>query len=53
LRYTPRIGFAADDTFERAAEIDRILDRPRVRQDGRQDGRSGGGRDEKDPDRGA
>ncbi len=49
LRHTPRVGFAADDTFEQAAEIDRILDRPRVRQDVR----SGTGRDEKDPDRGA
>ncbi len=49
LRHTPRIGFAADDSFERAAEIDRILDSPRVRQDVR----SGGGWDEKDPDRGA
>jgi ribosome-binding factor A len=49
LRRTPRIGFAADDTFEQAAEIDRILDRPRVRQDVL----SGAGRDEKDPDSGA
>jgi ribosome-binding factor A len=49
LRHTPRIGFTADDSFERAAEIDRILDKSRLRQDLR----PGGGRDEKDPDRGA
>ncbi len=49
LRHTPRIGFAPDDAFEQAAEIDRILDRPRVRQDLW----SGAGRGEKDPDRGA
>ena len=49
LRHTPRIGFAADHSFEHAAEIDRILGSARVRQDVR----SGGSRDEKDPDRGA
>ena len=33
LRYTPRLGFAADRSFDRADEVERLLHSPRVRRD--------------------
>lgn len=33
LRHTPRIGFAADHSFDHAAKMQDILNKPRVRQD--------------------
>ena len=33
LRRTPRLAFAADRSFDQAAEIDRLLQSPRVRRD--------------------
>lgn len=33
LRYTPRLSFAADRSFDAAAEIERLLHSPRVRRD--------------------
>lgn len=33
LRYTPRLGFAADHSFEHAQRVRQILENPRVRQD--------------------
>lgn len=33
LRYTPRIGFAPDVSFDRADEVERLLRSPRVRRD--------------------
>ncbi len=33
LRYTPRLGFAADPSFDRADEVERLLRSPRVRRD--------------------
>lgn len=49
LRYTPRISFAADHSFDHAAEVERLLDRPRVRRD--IDGGAGPGNE--DSNRGA
>ena len=33
LRYTPRLGFAADHSFDHAVRVQEILDRPKVRRD--------------------
>ena len=33
LRFTPRLRFAADDRFDEAVHVDKILDRPRVKRD--------------------
>jgi len=33
LRYTPRLGFAADHSFDHAVRVQELLDRPKVRQD--------------------
>ena len=33
LRYTPRLVFAADRSFDRADEVERLLHSPRVRRD--------------------
>ncbi|MDX1574980.1 MAG: 30S ribosome-binding factor RbfA [Kiloniellales bacterium] len=33
LRYTPRLGFEADRSFDRADEVERLLRSPRVRRD--------------------
>lgn len=33
LRYTPRLGFAADQSFDRATRVENLLAAPRVRRD--------------------
>lgn len=33
LRYTPRLGFAADQSFDRAMRVENLLAAPRVRRD--------------------
>ncbi len=37
LRYTPRLSFAADQSFDAASRIEALLNRPKVRQDLEQD----------------
>ena len=37
LRYTPRLGFEPDRSFDRADEVERLLRTPRVRRDLEQD----------------
>ena len=46
LRYTPRLGFAADRSFDRADEVERLLHSPRVRRDLERAGENGDERDE-------
>ena len=46
LRYTPRLGFAADQSFDRADEVERLLHSPRVRRDLEQAGEDSEEREE-------
>jgi len=46
LRYTPRLGFAPDLSFDRADEVERLLHSPRVRRDLEQEGEERGTREE-------
>lgn len=48
LRYTPRLGFEFDPSFDRAADIERLLNSPRVRRD-----LQAPAADEEEPDHGA
>ena len=41
LRYTPRLGFAADHSFDHAGRIQELLSRPKVRRDLAGDGEAG------------
>ena len=50
LRYTPRLGFAADRSFDQADEVERLLHSPRVRRDLERAGEDGGERGEADDD---
>ena len=54
LRYTPRLVFQPDRTFEHAAKISEILEQPRVRRDLEHDrDRDGDGDGDRDGDDGA
>ena len=46
LRFTPRLGFAADLSFDRADEVERLLHSPRVRRDLESSGEDGAERGE-------